>query len=167
MHSNKHKAPSIFHMRFWCNILYENILRMSLDHFLPFTFYVIPAIFFQAFPLVSCCIVLNTLLADHKVISCSSSFSARVLSVYFFILPPSLLLLSNSFHRPYHSFITSFFWQMLLCICLKYSPNSSLWQQHAVMHGSSKPFLPHRMKWFSTALCCSLQRSFVLWLLSQ
>lgn len=90
--------------------------------------------FFQVFPLVSCCIVLNSFPVDHKVISYSGFLSALILSVYFFVLPQSLLLLSNSFHRPYHCFINFFFQQILL----------------------------FKVKWFSIALCCCLQRSFLL-----
>lgn len=65
MHSDKHKALNIFHRRVLCNILYENVLHVSLDDLLPFTFEVFLAIFFPGLPT-------SLLLHCAKQLSCRS-----------------------------------------------------------------------------------------------
>lgn len=117
------------------------------------------------------CILLNSFAADHKFISYPHSLSTHILSLYFFILPQSLLLFSNNFHRSYHCFSSISFSDKCcsahVSIPLKYYPNSSLWLWHAFMQDSSRTFLLFKIKWFSISICCSLQRSFLLWLPSQ
>lgn len=169
MHSDKHNVPNFFHVRPLCNILYENVPHESLDNFLPFTFEDFPAILFffcQTFSLVSCCILLNSFPAHHKVISHSSSLSVHMLSVYFFILPQTSAVVWE-FPQAlslFLQFLSDKCCLSYLFVSLKYSSNSSLWLQHVVLQGSCKPFLLFKIKWFSIALPCSLQNSFLLWL---